>query len=81
MAEHVESRVRRIVADVLDVPQAQVTRETSPETFETWDSVQHLNIVLSLEQEFGVSVPPEDIDKLRSVGHIINMVQKMSENR
>ena len=78
MAEHVEARVRRMVADVLDVPQAQVTRDTSPETVETWDSVQHLNIVLSLEQEFGVSVPPEDIDKLRTVGDIVDMVEKMS---
>ena len=81
MAEHVESRVRRMVADVLGVPQAQVTRQTSPETIDTWDSIQHLNIVLSLEQEFGVSVPPEDIDKLRSVGDIVDMVEKTSEGK
>lgn len=81
MAEHVESRVRRMVADVLGVPQAQVTRDTSPESVEAWDSVQHLNIVLSLEQEFGVSVPPEDIDRLKSVGDIVDMVQRTSGGR
>ena len=78
MAEHVEARVRRMVADVLDVPSAQVTRDTSPETVGNWDSVQHLNLVLSLESEFGVAVPPEDIDKLRSVGDFIDLVEKSS---
>ena len=78
MAEHVEARVRRMVADVLDVPPAHVTRDTSPETVENWDSVQHLNLVLSLEQEFGVAVPPENIDKLRSVGDFIDLVEKSS---
>jgi acyl carrier protein len=76
MAETVEVRVRRMVADVLNVPQSQVSRDTSPETVDTWDSVQHLNLVLALEQEFGVSVPPEDIDKLRSVGDIIDRVAR-----
>ena len=78
MAEHVEARVRRMVADVLDVPPATVTRDTSPETVGNWDSVQHLNLVLSLESEFGVAVPPEDIDKLRSVGDFIDLVEKSS---
>jgi acyl carrier protein len=74
MAENIESRVRRMVADVLNLPPAEVTRDTSPQTVDTWDSVQHLNLVLALESEFGVSVPPEDIDKLRSVGDIIDLV-------
>jgi acyl carrier protein len=76
MAETAELRVRRMVADVLNVPLAQVMRATSPETVDTWDSVQHLNLVLALESEFGVSVPPEDIEKLRSVGDMIDMVAK-----
>ena len=78
MAEPVEARVRRMVADVLNLPPAQVTRDTSPQSVDNWDSVQHLNLVLAMESEFGVSVPPEDIDKLRSVGDIIDAVERMS---
>jgi acyl carrier protein len=77
MAESTEARVRRMVADVLNLPPAQVTRETSPQTVPDWDSVQHLNLVLAVEQEFGVSVEPEQIDKLRSVGDIVDAVEKM----
>ena len=78
MAESTEARVRRMVADVLNLPPAQVTRETSPQTVPDWDSVQHLNLVLAVEQEFGVSVEPEQIDKLRSVGDIVDAVEKMT---
>ena len=40
--------------------------------------MQHLNLVLAVEQEFGVSVEPEQIDKLRSVGDIVDAVEKMT---
>jgi acyl carrier protein len=78
MPDPLEARVKRMVADVLNVPPGQVTRETSPQTVDNWDSVQHLNLVLAMESEFGVSVPPEDIDKLRSVGDIMDAVERMA---
>jgi acyl carrier protein len=78
MPDSLEARVKRMVADVLNVPAAQVTRETSPQSVDNWDSVQHLNLVLAMESEFGVSVPPEDIDKLRTVGDIIDAVRRMA---
>ena len=47
-------RVQRIAADVFSVPIAQISAESSADTIETWDSLQHLNFVLAVEQEFGV---------------------------
>ena len=35
-----------------------------------WDSVAHLNLVLSIEQEFGLQFSPEDFMKMKSVGAI-----------
>ena len=42
---------------------------------EAWDSQQHLNITLALEERFGVEIEPEDYDKLRSVGRIADFVR------
>ena len=76
MSESLEARVRRVAADVFNLPFENVTRDTSPQTVESWDSVQHLNLVLALEQELGVSIDPEEIDKLQSVGAVIDLMAR-----
>jgi acyl carrier protein len=61
------SRVQRSVADVFEVTIESVRPESSPDTIESWDSLRHLNLVLTLEQEFGVQFTPEEIEQLLSV--------------
>ena len=71
MNEEVLSRVCEIASDVL---QADVTAESSPETVENWDSVQHLNLVLALEEEYGFEFSPEDMDQAKTVGSLAQLV-------
>jgi acyl carrier protein len=61
------SRVQHIMADIFQVSAAQITPMSSPDTIENWDSLNHLNVVLALEQEFGIQFLPEEIEKLLSV--------------
>jgi acyl carrier protein len=41
--------------------------ESSPDNITSWDSLQHLNLVLALEQEFQVQFSPEEIEEILSV--------------
>jgi acyl carrier protein len=68
------SRVQRIMADVFSVPVERVTLESSSETIESWDSLQHLNLMLALEQEFGLELLPDEIERLVSVHDIATLV-------
>ena len=68
------SRVQRIMADVFSVPVERVTLEGSSETIESWDSLQHLNLMLALEQEFGLELLPDEIERLVSVHDIATLV-------
>lgn len=74
-------RVQRIAADVFSVPIAQISAESSADTIETWDSLQHLNFVLAVEQEFGVQFTPEEIEKLISVNTVVEMLEAKPETR
>jgi len=67
MNPSIAPRVRNILADLLSVPQEEITAESSPETLASWDSIQHMNFVLSVEQEFGVEFKPEEIESIISV--------------
>ena len=68
--------VRRIFSDVFQVPLDQVTPQSSPETIPTWDSLQHLNLVLALEQEFRIQFTPEEIEQLLSVAVVAALLEE-----
>jgi acyl carrier protein len=60
-------RISQIVASVLDLSAEQVADDTSPDTVPAWDSLAHMNLVMSLESEFGISLLPEDAMEMLSV--------------
>jgi acyl carrier protein len=70
-------QVRHIASDIFGVPVDKVTAESSPETIENWDSMQHLNLVLAVEEKFGVQLEPEDIEQMKNVGAVAAVVEKL----
>lgn len=71
---HLSDTISRIFADVFSVPVDSIRPDSSPETIETWDSLQHLNLVLALEQEFSVQFAPEEIETLLSPEIVVAVV-------
>ena len=55
----IESRVRTILADLFELDPDSIGPETSTDTVEEWDSLQHLTVVLSVEEEFGIQLDEE----------------------
>ena len=77
MTESTFDQVRNIASDIFGVPANKITAESSPETIENWDSMQHLNLVLAVEEKFGVQLAPEDIEQMKNVGAIATLVEKL----
>jgi acyl carrier protein len=71
MDEQVLSRVCEIASDIFE---SDVTADSSPETVENWDSVQNLNLVLALEEEYGMQFAPEDLDQVQTLGSFARIV-------
>jgi acyl carrier protein len=67
MSEAVLGEVRQTVAEVFFVDAGQVTNESTPESIPAWDSIGHLNLILALEQRFGLTFEPEQFPQLTSV--------------
>jgi acyl carrier protein len=76
MGAELFDQVRGIAADVLQVKPKALSAESSPESVESWDSVQHLNLVLALEEHFGLQFDPEEMDAMKSIGTIAELVAK-----
>jgi acyl carrier protein len=58
--------LKKILADTLGVIEAEIADSASTETLASWDSVAHLNIVLSIEAAYDVSFTPEEITEMTS---------------
>ena len=70
------AQVQQIASDIFGVPASKITADSSPETIETWDSIQHLNLVLAIEEKFAVQLSPEEIEQMESVGAVSTLVEK-----
>jgi acyl carrier protein len=54
------------MATVLEIAADSINDDTSMDTVEAWDSIKHMNLVLAIEEEFGVSIPDEDAANITS---------------
>ena len=73
MTSTIFDQVRAIAADIFAVPPEAITPDTSPQTVESWDSVQHLNLVLALEEKFGIQFEPEEMEQMHTLGQIAEL--------
>ena len=54
-----EEKLKKIIGSVFKIDASSINNETSPDTVESWDSLNHLNLVLALEEGFNVSFTEE----------------------
>jgi acyl carrier protein len=74
--EQVPSSLRDLVADTLEMDPSDVTAETSTDTVDTWDSFRHLQLILSVEGEYGVQLDPQQVPELTTVAKLQSALQQ-----
>lgn len=61
-----DNKILEVMSYVFEVPVSELNEDSSQDTIESWDSVKHLNLIVALEEEFGIEIPIEE------VGHLIS---------
>jgi len=75
MDESVFKEVRQLAAETFQTEEKEVTADSSPDTLENWDSIQHLNFVLALEARFQIELSAEDMEGARSIADAVRIVE------
>ncbi len=70
-------RLAGVLAAVLNVSPDDVTDLSSPDTIPSWDSLNHLNLVMAIEQEFGVSLSADDVMDMASVAKMREILRRL----
>jgi acyl carrier protein len=71
----VEERVVEIVAEQLSVSKDQITRETSFVNDLGADSLDTVELVMELEEEFDINIPDDAAEKIQTVGQAIEHIE------
>lgn len=77
----IEEKVFQIVSEQMSVDKGELSRETSFVNDLNADSLDTVELVMELEDEFDLSIPDEAAEKLGTVGQAVDYIQKHQESK
>jgi acyl carrier protein len=72
----IEAKVKKIVAEQMGVPENEISRDTSFVNDLNADSLDTVELVMEFEDEFEMSIPDEEAEKIQTVGMAIDHIHK-----
>ena len=75
MDTQIFEKIRDLLAEQLDIPADSITPESEIIDDLEADSLTVLDMVMTLEDEFDIEIPDEDVEKLRTVGSVVSYVE------
>jgi len=75
--EEILQQLTEVIQDVLDLPDLELTPETTAEDVDGWDSFNHINIIVAAEQRFGIKFRTSELEGLRNVGELVRLIGRM----
>lgn len=73
-----EEKVIGIVSEQLGVPQEEISRISSFVDDLKADSLDVVELVMEFEDEFGITIPDDDYEKIRTVGDAVDYIEEKS---
>ena len=73
-------KVKKIIVDQLDVEEDKVTEAASITDDLGADSLDVVDLVMSIEEEFDIEIPDDQVEKIKTVGDIVKFIEEKVED-
>jgi acyl carrier protein len=73
--------VQEIIRSVFDEPDLVITRESNASTVDGWDSLAHINLVAAIERKFKIRFALGELEELKNVGDLLDLMQAKLQKR
>ena len=71
-----EKRISKVMSNVMEIPVESIDANSNQDNIEGWDSLKHLDLILGLEEEFGLTIPIEEVGSLTTFALIRLIIQE-----
>ena len=69
-------RLNEVFRDVFGDPSISVSPATTSEDIDDWDSIEHINLIAAVEDEFGMRFKMREVSGMKNVGEMIAIIQE-----
>jgi len=70
----IHQKLTTVFRDLFDIPNLEISDATTAQDIEAWDSIMHVNLIVAVEQAFGVSFTTKEVKALANVGDFIQLI-------
>jgi len=74
--DEIKENLQNIFRDVFDDPSIILHDEMSAKDIEEWDSLTHIQLIVTTEQQFGIQFMTAEIAELKNVGEFLKLIKK-----
>lgn len=77
--EEVFERLNRVFREVFDEEEIVVGEATTAEDIEDWDSFEHINLIVAVEEEFSFKFPMGKVVTMENVGEMVDIIMELGK--
>jgi len=77
--EEVYERLNAVFRDVLDDESIELNDDTVADDVDGWDSFEHINLVVGVEEEFNFKIPMGKVVTMKNVGEMVDIILELGE--
>jgi len=77
--EEVFERLNNVFRDVLDDESIELNDDTVADDVDGWDSFEHINLIVGVEEEFNFKIPMGKVVTMKNVGEMVDIILEMGE--
>jgi acyl carrier protein len=74
-------QLTEIFRQIFDNDSIVLTPETTAQDIAEWDSFNHINIIVAVEERFGIKFQTAETEELKNVGHLVELIGRKLEGR
>ena len=75
--EEVFERLNKVFQDVFDDETIEVNDNTTSEDIDDWDSFEHINLIVAVEEEFSIKIPMGKVVTMKNVGEMADIILQL----
>lgn len=75
--EEVFERLNKVFQEVFDDETIEVNDDTTSENIDDWDSFEHINLIVAVEEEFSIKIPMGKVVTMKNVGEMADIILQL----